>query len=245
MLLKIAFRNYYQTRTFDSCTGLVIYLPQALLKDDYSTYDDEDLLLILQFREDSPDDAQAAGEQLYRRFNERLLAACIKKLEFNGNDVNDAPDIVFNTWQRLFLKPEKYDQKKASRGISVKERVFRYIRGILQREYANWFNGRTIPQEEDYHIIYDLEDESKFTNERLKALRQLEFEGHVRLSGLSKAERAIFLTYLEYRPEGGKIPRGVREMLANEFGLYGDDSVITYFHRARRKVQEKMGNSNG
>ena len=104
-------------------------------------------------------------------------------------------------------------------------------------EYANWFNGRTLPKEEEYHIVYDLEDDSKFSNERLKALKQIIVESGYPLIGLNDAEKAIFFTYLEYRPEGMKIPRLVRTMLAEEFGLYGDDSVITYYHRAKKKIQ--------
>ena len=201
-------------------------------------------MVILQFMDDSPEDAKAAAVELYKRYNERLIAACMEKLAFHKNDTGHAAEIVFNTWWRVKHRPQNYDPEKAV-GKCPQEKVFRFIRGIMKKEYANWFNGRSLPKEEEYHIIYDLEDESKYTNERLRILRQLKEESGLALTGLSKAEKAIFFTYLEYRPDGKKIPRAVRLMLAEEFGLHGDDSVITYYHRARKKIKEYYKAING
>ena len=215
------------------------------MSEDYSTYNEEDLMVILQFKDDSPEDAQAAALVLYTQFNDRLIAACIRKLQFHNSDIGHAADIVFNTWWRVKDQPQNYDSKKA-RGKTPKEKVYRFIRGIMIHEYANWFNGRSIPNhEEEYQIIYDLEDESKYTNERLRALREIEVESGRAITGLSDAEKAIFFTYLEYRPEGKKIPRAVRRMLAEKFGLYGKDSIITYYGRAKRKIQNYYKALNG
>lgn len=202
-------------------------------------------MVVLQFKEDSPEDAKAAGFELYSRYHEKLIAACIQKLEFDENDIGDAAEIVHNTWWRVKDKPQNYDPVKAS-GKNPEDKVYRFIRGIMVREYANWFNGRGLPKrDEEYHIIYDLEDESKYTDDRLRALRQLQVESGWALTSLSDKEKAIFLTYLEYRPEGKKIPSPVKEMLAEEFGLYGDDSVITYYGRAKRKIQKYYDAING
>jgi len=202
-------------------------------------------MVILQFKVDSPIDAKAAALELYKRYNSLLIAACMRKLDYHGNDVGHAGDIVFNMWWRVKDKPENYDPEKAQ-GKTPKEKVYRYLRGIITNEYANWFNGRALPEENiKYHIIYDLDDESKFKNDRLGVLKKILDESGRPLIGLSDAEKAIFFTYLEYRPDHKKIPRQVRTMLAEEFGLYGDDSVITYYHRAKRKVQQYYKELNG
>jgi len=215
------------------------------LSEDYSTYNEEDLLVILQFIDDSPTDAKAAFLELFNRFNKLLIGACMRKLNYHGNDVGYAGEIVHNTWWRVKDKPENYKPEKA-RGKTPKEKVYRYLRGIMVNEYANWFNGRSLPDKSnDYNIIYDLDDESKFKDERLRALKQILEESGRPLLGLNDAEKAIFFTYLEYRPDGKKIPRQVRTMLAEEFGLFGDDSVITYYHRAKRKVQKYYKDLNG
>lgn len=201
-------------------------------------------MVILQYKDEEPEEAKAAAIVLYNKYNTLLVAACINKLKYHGNDTGFAGDIVFNTWWRVQDKPENYDPGKA-KGRTPREKVYRFIRGIMKYEYANWFNGRELPKEEEYHIIYDLEDDSIYSNERLKALRQIIQESGYPLRGLNDAEKAIFFTYLEYRPEGEKIPRQVRIMLAEKFGLYGDDSVITYYHRAKRKVQNYYKMING
>lgn len=231
-------------RTFIICTGFVILYTNIKLSEEYSIYNEEDLMVVLEFKEDSPEEAKAAALELYIRFNKQLIAACISKLKYNGNDLGHAGEIIYNTWWRIKDKPQNYNPKIAQ-GKSPKEKVYRFFRGIMIIEYANWFNGRMLPEEEDYQIIYDLDDDSKFSNVKLKVLRQIIVESGNPLKGLSDAEKAIFFTYLEYRPEGKKIPRQVKAMLAEKFGLYGDDSVITYYHRARRKIQNYFKGSNG
>lgn len=223
---------------------LLYIIPTSDLNQEYATYNEEDLMVILQFKDDSPEDAKDALEILYIRFNEKLITACINRLKFHGNDIGHAADIIYNTWWRIKNKPQNYKPEEA-KGKTPKEKVYRFFHGIIKIEYANWFNGRGLPEENEYHIIYNLDDDSKYTNETLKAIKQLLNESKITLSILNEAEKAIFFTYLEYRPEGKKIPRTVRRMLAERFGLYGDDSVTTYFNRAKRKIKEYYTALNG
>jgi hypothetical protein len=216
----------------------------VVLSEDYTTYNEEDLLVILQFKEESPDDSKAAAFVLYNKYNDRLISACRQRLSYNKKDVNHDSEIVFNTWWRLQHNPFTYDSTRAS-GKTSNEKVYRYIRGIMNHEYSNWFNGRQLPEQDEFHIVYDLEDESKYSNERLKALRDIELESGRPLNGLNEAEKAIFFTYLEFRPEGRKIPSEVKSMLSKKFGLSGEDSVITYYHRAKRKIQKYFDCING
>ncbi len=205
------------------------------IKESYSGYAADDLLVVISMIDDEPEEAKGAYIELVNRFRNKLVEYCMVKCKANHKDVNYAVDIVWNVFYRIKNSPDGFTMSKANTD-DHEEAVLAYLKGIARREFYDLFYPRKKSKVIEYDFKVDTSKEGTELYNR-KVLKGINDEVVKVLSKLSWKEREVFLAYLEFAPNGEYLPREIGDQLRESLQLAGESTLRVYNKRAKEKLQ--------
>lgn len=185
----------------------------VLQKEKQATisYSDEDLLVVISFREKNEVEAKEAFKIFYDRYKRFLLSLCYKvcqNIEPNGAEL--AKDVFVNTMMAVYESSNTYNASKS--------KVATWLSCIAKHEMLDLLNilnekrigeKQFIPLNEDL-AISDTEDNIEIETPQKKALDEA-------LQTLSDKERDILLTYMMYQEGNKHLPDEVIQVLCDRY----------------------------
>lgn len=207
----------------------------------YKDYTSEDLLVIISFGEEEIEARNEAFTQFVIRFRKPLLKTCELKCKYFHKDITDAVNIVNNTFLQV-LRYQTFNKGK-SKCQDIDQAITAWLMGILKAEFFKYYYPKEKFEVTDEHEIiygvyhgagYKLIDNKKYIGVQHQKIITA-------LQTLTDKERAVYLTYEEFSPNGEYIPRILRQALTDELGLAGS-SLRVYHSRAKQKIKQSFEN---
>ncbi len=207
----------------------------------YKDYTSEDLLVVISFGEEEKVARDEAFTQFVLRFRKPLLEACELKCKYSHKDIADAVSIVNNTFLQV-LRFQSFNRTK-SKYQDIDQSVTAWLMGILKAEYYKYFYPKEKFEITDENEIiyggyqgdgYKLIDGKKYIGVQHQKIINA-------LQTLTDKERAVYLTYEEFCPNGEYMPRIIRQALTDDLGLV-QSSLRVYHIRAKDKIKQILEN---
>lgn len=198
-----------------------------------------DLLLYISWKDEYPEEAQAAFNEFCLRFDQDLLKHTEIRCGKRKLSETVALDIVQCTFARVWKYPS-YNHKK-SNAKTIENGIKRWLCGIVFTQMINYSKNGTCHEpdkESDLSLIYTLDefvDASTTDYESRKLIKEKVSIIDSAIDSLSEKHRIIFLTYKLYTHEGNNIPRVVSKKLQEELGLVSA-SIRKYKEQANKQV---------
>lgn len=199
--------------------------------------------------EDEPEEAKLAFFELVERHRVELVRYCTSmcntESSLNKNqvvfDVNDAKDIVWNSFYQIKKYPENFNLKKANTD-NIEKAVEAYLKGIVRTEFKKkYFGEEKVPIEYNYEV--DISPDGILIPTR-NVLKSMSIEVEQCLLSLTVKEREIFLAYAEFCPNDEYIPRPISKLLQEKLDV-AESTLRVYKRRARKKIIERLEILNG
>lgn len=199
--------------------------------------------------DDDPEEAKKAFEQLVVRFREELLRYCITMCNTEANpnkfqvvfDPGDAVEIVWNAFHQIKKKADTFDRQQANTS-DIEKAVEAYLKGFVRTEFKKkyfWLSKAKV----EYNYVVDTSPDGILMPTR-KVLTEMTMEIEQALSALTWKEREVFLAYAEFCPNEEYLPREISKALQEKLDL-APSTLRVYRDRARKKIQERLRNSDG
>lgn len=217
--------------------------------ETYQHYNAEDLLVVISMADDDPLEGKKAFEELVMRFREELLRYCITMCNSEVNptkfkvvfDPGDASDIVWNAFHQIKKNAHTFDRSK-SNTTDIEKAVEAYLKGFVRTEFKKkyfWLPKAKV----EYNYVVDTSPDGILMPTR-KVLSEMSTEIEQALSTLTWKEREVFLAYAEFCSNGEYLPREISQALQEKLDL-APSTLRVYWDRSRKKIQERLKNSNG
>lgn len=207
-----------------------------------------DLLEYIRWKDEYPEEAQAAFSEFCLRYDQAVLkAAEIYCRKWNLSSTV-ALDIVECTFARVW-KYTSYDHTK-SKTDNINNGIKRWLSKIAFTQLTNYTDRGTCyepDKETDLSLIYTLDDfveKSTVDNLTRKELKEKLSIIEEFINGQEEKHRIIYLTYKLYTHKGNNIPRSVSKKLQDELGLV-PGSIRKYKEQANKQVDNFLNQHNG
>ncbi len=177
------------------------------------SYSDEDLLVVISFREQNEVEAKEAFKVFYDRYYRFLFSLCYnvcKNIEPNGEDL--AKDVFVNTMMAVYKSSNTYD--------SSKSKITTWLSRIAKREMLdllNILNEKRIGEKQFIPLNKDLAISDKDTEESIEIETPQKKALDEALQNLSDKERDVLLTYMMYQEGNKHLPDEVIKVLCDRY----------------------------
>jgi DNA-directed RNA polymerase specialized sigma24 family protein len=215
--------------------------------------EDFELLEIMSWREDPDYEAEArkSFDKFYKRHQETFMAVCrgvCSKVAGGGDELANA--VFFNTMKRVYERAgsmlkglEKYREGK---GVLFEDRLDGYLNKMAQNELADLLKEANEHKEQVTYMDneevvamliareemeqYEADEDVEIVSTEMAALEKA-------LANLSEKEQDILLTYYRYADGKKYLPREVKTMLGERYGL-----LPGTLHVNKARSEEKLIN---
>ncbi len=207
-----------------------------------------DLLSIIGWKDEMPDDAKTAFQEFCNRFDDDLLKKCeiiCNRWKYTTTVALEIRDCTFSrVWKYASsFNPEKVKSKNLENGIKC------WLFKIANTQLANYHELARCHEleKEDLEIITSIEEMAEYTSKgdkqiKLKLRRQLVQLDQI-ISGLPEKKRIIYLTYKTYEYLGIYNFKSAKEKLRKKLTL-SQASVRKYNNDAKEYVKTYLENIN-
>lgn len=210
----------------------------------------EELLTIVSWKDEMPDDAKKAFREFCQHFDDDLLRKC----EIICDKWNYSPTVALEirdcTFSRVWKYANSFDLKKI-RAATVEEGIKFWLYRIASSQLANYHQKSTChePEKQELDVITSIPEMVDFAaGENMETRRSLRKRLEVLepvLNGLNEKKRIIYLTYKTYEHLGGKYPpRSATKKLREHLNL-AQASIRKYYGEACEYVEQYLNNIHG
>ena len=190
------------------------------------SYSDEDLLVLMSFREENEEEAKCAFELFYKRYGDLLWNLCLSvcsNIEYESEEL--AKDVFANTMSAVYYSSHTYDSKKAN----VKTWMSTIAKNKM-RDLLKIFTETRIDEKEFENIEAKNEIEIQFTTPQQKALDKA-------LETLSEREKDVLFTYMTFQDGRKHLPDEEIEMLCKRY-----DTTSQNLRKIKERAINKIKN---
>ena len=165
----------------------------------YISYSDEDLFVMMSFREENEMEAQAAFRIFYDRYKDFLWSLCYKVCQ---NDEELAKDVFMNTMMAVYQNSHTYNASKSKVTTWMSNIAKHEMFDLLDVLKEKRIGEKTFVPLDDNLVIPDIKDDTNIETPEKKALNEA-------LQTLSEKERDVLLTYMMYQDGNKHLPDAV------------------------------------
>lgn len=201
-------------------------------------YTDEELLILMDFKDEDEEQAKEAFNLFYKRYNRLLLSLCLKacsNLNLSDSEKVDLSEIVFqNTMTKIYQKSHLYDSSKGKISTWMSRIANNNLISqlSLQDENIRYVDETAL----EFEISSDNEDSISQTQSiEMKILEEA-------LNTLTDKEKDILLTYMMYKDGEKKLPENVIDNLRKRYSTTSVN-LRQIQHRSLKKIEEYIQNN--
>lgn len=174
----------------------------------YISYSDEDLFVMMSFREENEMEAQAAFRIFYDRYKDFLWSLCYRVCQ---NDEELAKDVFMNTMMAVYQNSHTYNVSKSKVTTWMSNIAKHEMFDLLDVLKEKRIGEKTFVPLDDNLVIPDIKDDTNIETPEKKALNEA-------LQTLSEKERDVLLTYMMYQDGNKHLPDEVTKLLCERYG---------------------------
>lgn len=202
-------------------------------------YTDEELLILMSYKDDDEEEAKEAFRVFYNRYNRLLLSLCMRactKRYLSDSEKIDLSEIVFqNTMMKIYQKSHLYN---ASKG-----KISTWMSRIAENELIDqlYLQDESIIYIEE--TISELELPSNYNDDNI--IQTETFEMKIldeALNTLTDKEKDILLTYMMYKEDQKKLPEDVIDNLRKRYSTTSEN-LRQIRHRSLNKIKMYIQNN--
>lgn len=201
-------------------------------KQTYTSYSDEDLFVMMSFREENQAEAQESFNVFYDRYKGFLWNLCryvCQNVEYYDSE-ELAKDVFMNTMMTVYQNSHTYNasKSKVSTWISniAKHEMFDLLDVLKEKRIGE---KTFIPFEDSIEII-DIDDNINIETPEKKALDEA-------LKSLSEKEKDILFTYTMYKDGKKHLPDEVMKFLCDRY-----ETTSINLRKIKQRALEKVKN---
>lgn len=191
----------------------------------YISYSDEDLFVIMSFREENEMEAQAAFRIFYDRYKCFLWDLCYKVCQ---NDEELAKDVFMNTMMAVYQSSHTYNASKGKVTTWMSNIAKHEMYDLLDVLKEKRIGEKTFVPLDDNLIVLDIKDDTNFEIPEKKALNEA-------LQTLSEKERDVLLTYMMYQDGNKHLPGEVVKFLCERY-----ETTSVNLRKIKQRALEKV-----
>ena len=192
------------------------------------------LVELFQNNNASKSDRDQAFVVLTFKFRKEVLNKCEIICKKFGHGVSTAELIAINTFE-AYARKGQFDETKSDKGKNYEQSFLIYLLKIAERELINYYRDierkKNNPYDGTEHIYFDLPE---LALEKLDPESIIEFDI---VGKVSRAHRAIYLTYTTHQRPNFKMPRKLLENLRMELGDISQNTVNCYLKDVRDEIR--------
>jgi RNA polymerase sigma factor, sigma-70 family len=177
-------------------------------KQTYISYSDEDLFVMMSFREENEMEAQAAFRVFYDRYKKLLWNLCHRVCQ---NNKELAKDVFINTMMAVYQNSHTYNVSKSKITTWISNIAKHEMLDLLDVLKEKRIGEKTFVPLEDNLVISDIEENINIETPEKWALDEA-------LQTLSEKERDVLLTYTMYQDGNKHLPDEVMKFLCDRYG---------------------------
>lgn len=214
-------------------------MAELKVKEEYALYSNEDLLLVISYKEDDETEAKKAFSVFYQRNAQWFFALCKQVCStITECDLEElSKDVFSKTMLNVWENADKYDSTRSKVQTWVSNTA-RYVMYNILAEYKGKVSGDLtfVPINNGLEIASndDSEDYSKTETPEMLALATA-------LMSLADRDRDILLTYMRYSDGNKHLPENELDYLCSKY-LITSDNVRQIKGRALGKVKKHIDN---
>lgn len=171
------------------------------------SYSDEDLFVMMSFREENEMEAQIAFRVFYDRYKRFLLSLCHKVCQ---NNEELAKDVFMNTMMAVYQNFHTYNASKSKITTWISSIAKHEMLDLLDVLKEKRIGEKTFVPLDDNLVISDVEEDISIETPEKRALDEA-------LQTLSEKERDILLTYMMYKDGNKHLPDEVTKFLCDRY----------------------------
>lgn len=171
------------------------------------SYSDEDLFVMMSFREENETEAQIAFRVFYDRYKRFLWSLCHKVCQNNEELAND---VFMNTMMAVYQNSHSYNASKSKITTWISSIAKHEMFDLLDVLKEKRIGEKTFVPLDDNLVISDVEEDINIETPEKRALDEA-------LQTLSEKERDILLTYMMYQDGNKHLPDEVMKFLCDRY----------------------------
>lgn len=177
-------------------------------KQTYISYSDEDLFVMMSFREENEMEAQVAFRVFYDRHKDFLWNLCYRVCQY---DEELAKDVFMNTMMAVYQNSHTYNASKSKITTWISNIAKHEMLDLLDVLKEKRIGEKTFVSLDDNLVVPDIKDNTNIETPEKKALDEA-------LQTLSEKERDVLLTYMMYQDGNRHLPGEVTKFLCDRYG---------------------------
>lgn len=196
-----------------------------------TTYSDEDLLVMMSFRDENESEAQEAFRLFYDKYKRFLWGLCLKVcLNIESDSTELAKDVFMNTMTAVYESSHTYNASKSKITTWISCIAKREMLDLLDILKEKRIGEKTFVPLNENLAISNIEEDIEVDTPQKRALNDA-------LQTLSEKERDILLTYMMYHEGNKHLPDEVTKFLCDRY-----ETTSANLRKIKQRALDKVKN---